>query len=149
MIFCFDFLFRVTFLPSSDTNFEVKNQNSNHAKKDIRTNKRKQPDEEKKVQKEFKDLCQISVDKKSKNADVFNGALKKENPTFNNKKIQITTTEKIAKKPRLSKYATDIQQEIDNKPQSSATNDDTKKKTKRNYNKSPMKVSAINKKIGT
>lgn len=148
MIFCFDFLFRVTFLPSSDTNFEVKNLNSNHAKKDIRTNKRKQPDEKNVVQKEFKDLCQISVDKKSKNADVFNGALNKENPTFNKKKIQVTTTEKIAKKPRLSKYAKEMQG-IDNKPQSSATNDDTMKKNKRNYNKSPMKKSATNKKTGT
>lgn len=134
-MFGFDFLFSVPFLPSGNQKFKKANICDETSRKDIKMNKINQPEKKEVDAKEVKELFNVPIDNKSKNADAFNGDtfngdLKKKNSTSNKKKIQITTANKTDKNRKLLKNATklDTQQEIDNKAQSSATNDDTVKK---------------------
>ncbi|KAL8100756.1 hypothetical protein AgCh_032852 [Apium graveolens] len=115
----------------------------------LSTNKRKLPEKKEKMTNKIKDHSKVPVNNKAKNADACNRVLNKENATSNEKKIQITTTKKEDKKPRLLGNATkkNSPQESDNKAQSSATTDGTTENKKIIYKrKTPTKISTGNKK---
>lgn len=126
-----NFHLSVPLLLSKETDSEVgRNQN-------CKNHKRKQPEKKEKMAKDLKNLSQVPINNKRKNADTLNGDLNMANTATNKKKIQTATSVKNELTEKLLKNCTEksTRQQNDSKAHNSASNEDTLKTKKSTYNK--------------